>query len=100
MYPLAILLVRSWYVYHAANLTVPRKIGGKYTQQPFGVETIGLRSFCPPVHQNACWLYHVRWNIMRRQQPVQPEPVTPCLEASRDGCSNPLRLLARLQSAQ
>jgi hypothetical protein len=87
-------------VHHAADLAVSRKIGGQHTQQPFGVETIGLRPFCPPVHQNAGWLYHVRWNIMRRQQPVKPEPITPCLEANCDWRWAALSPLARLHSAQ
>lgn len=87
-------------MHHAADLAVSRKIGGEHPQQPFGVETIGLRLFCPPVYQNACWLHHVRRNTMRRQQPVKPGPVTPCLEANGDGRWASLRPLARLQSAQ
>jgi len=50
---------------------------------PSGVEPVGLGPAGAAVHQDAGRLEHIGSDAMRRQQSVQPKPVSPGLEAAR-----------------
>ena len=82
MRALGILLIRRRHPDHAADLPVAPEIGHQHTQQALSVEPIGLGPPRAAVDQNAGRLQHVAGDAVGHEQPVQPEAVTPGLEAA------------------
>src|SRR6266446_6699157 len=78
-----VLLLRRRHAYHAADLSVSGQPRREYAQHAFSVEPVSLGPTRAPVYQNAGRLEHVGSDAMRRQQSVQPKPVSPGLEAAR-----------------
>jgi hypothetical protein len=78
-----VLLLRRRHAHHAADLSVSGQPRREYAQHAFRVEPVSLGPTRAPVYQNAGRLEHVGSDAMRRQQSVQPKPVSPGLEAAR-----------------
>ena len=68
---------------HAADLLVAGQPRSKNAHHAFCIEPIGLGTTRAPVHQDAGRLEHVSCDPLRRQHPMQPDPVAPGLKTAR-----------------
>lgn len=79
---LGVLLLGRRHTHHAANLPVAQKVCRQYAQHAFRVAPIGFRPTGAPIDENAGRLEHMVGDAVRGQEPMEPEAVTPGLEAA------------------
>jgi hypothetical protein len=84
VYALGILVFRRRHAYHAAALAITPKIGREHAQHAYGIEPVRLGPSGAAIDEDAGRLEHIVGDTMRRQQTVQPEPITSCLKTAHN----------------
>src|SRR5262249_34821674 len=81
---LGLPVFRLRHAYHAAALAITPKIGREHAQHAYGIEPVRLGSSGAAIDEDASRLEHIVGDTIRRQQTVQPEPITSCLKAAHN----------------